>query len=428
MPLLEWSGREGPSRSHHARFRCCIFVHFGMCVSPAASRLRVGIATSGRFHLLDLARELDALGIDVRFYSYVSRKRAKRFGLPARCHVALLPFLFPLVAIERLFPRVFPRTMERLMCWALDTLAILRMRRCDVFICMSGMYLNAPRFARWRYGALVVLHRGSRHILSQNYILARLSGAKQVTPFMVRRELEGYDISDRIAVPSVHVVESFATWPEHARKLFLNPYGVALEQFPVRSGTLPAEPTVLFVGHWSYQKGVDVLVEAISGMEGVRLVHVGPLADAPFPTNHSKFIHHDPVPQWELTRFYRSAHVFALASRQDGLAVVILQALASGLPVVCTERTGGADLLHVPGLARLIRVVPTDDPSALRRALAQALKDATGETGIAPITEAEREALSWSGYALRDLQFMNEMMQRAARPSAYVAEKCHERS
>ena len=35
--------------------------------------LRIGLASSGRSHLLDLARELDALGMDVRFYSYVSR-------------------------------------------------------------------------------------------------------------------------------------------------------------------------------------------------------------------------------------------------------------------------------------------------------------------------------------------------------------------
>src|SRR5947209_8302356 len=65
--------------------------------SSPEGRLRVGIASSGRFHLLDLARELDALGVDVRFYSYVPRKRAEKFGLPSRCHVALLPILFPMV-------------------------------------------------------------------------------------------------------------------------------------------------------------------------------------------------------------------------------------------------------------------------------------------------------------------------------------------
>ena len=82
--------------------------------NSANAKLRIGIASSGRFHVLDLAREFDAFGIEVRFYSYVTSKRAMAFGLPRRCHVALLPFLFPLVAMERWFPRVFPRTRRAL--------------------------------------------------------------------------------------------------------------------------------------------------------------------------------------------------------------------------------------------------------------------------------------------------------------------------
>src|SRR6516162_5935402 len=145
--------------------RLCLHGSNSLNARPRNIRLRVGIATAGRFHLLDLARELDGLGVDVQFYSYVPQKRAEKFGLPGRCHVALLPFLFPLVAMERLFPRAFPSIVERVMCWILDVLVILRMRRCDAFVCMSGTYLLAPRFAKWRYGAKVFIHRGSQHIL-----------------------------------------------------------------------------------------------------------------------------------------------------------------------------------------------------------------------------------------------------------------------
>ena len=374
----------------------------------AITKLRVAIATSGRFHVLDLARELDALGAGVRFYSYVPRKRTKTFGLPARCHVALLPFLFPLVALQRGLPRLFPHVTDRLMCWGLDLLTILRMRRCDVFICMSGVYVQAPRFAQWRYGAQVILHRGSRHILSQSEILAQLPGAQQVTPFAIQRELQGYAIADRIAVPSTHVVESFAPWPEHARKLCLSPYGVDLDQFPLRRGTLTSEPTVLFVGNWSHRKGVDVLSKAIEEMDGVRLIHVGAMGDASFP-DHPRFVHYLPVPQWKLKHFYSAVHVFALASREEGLAMVLCQALASGLSIVCTDRTGGADLAGLPGLARFVRVVPAGHSNALRRALVQAL-DEVASTEITPITDTERQALSWKRYASEHLQLMKEML------------------
>jgi alpha-maltose-1-phosphate synthase len=374
------------------------------------TRLRVGIAASGRFHVLDLARELDALGADVSFYSFVPRKQAEAFGLPSRCQVSMLPILFPLVAVERLLPRFFPRTIERLMCWALDMLVILRMRRCDVFVCMSGIYVQAPRFAKKRYGARVVLHRGSRHILSQKEILARIPKARQVTPFMIERELQGYALADQIAVASAHVVESFAPWPDHARKLSQNPYGVDLDQFPLRDAThLLERPTVLFVGQWSYRKGGDVLAEAIFAMDGVRLIHVGSLSDVPFPAD-PRFIHHEAVPQYKLKEFYERAHVFALASREDGFGMVISQALASGLPVVCTDRTGGPDLARLPGFARLIRVVHADDPRQLGDALLKALDEAAGKTALKPITEDERQMLGWKCYASRELKMMQEVL------------------
>ena len=389
-------------------------------LSPNDRKLRVGIATSGRFHLLDLAREIDAVGTaEVRFYSYVSRKRAEAFGLPRRCHVALLPFLFPLVGMERVFPKVLPRTIERLMCWALDIATIVRMRRCDVFICMSGMYLQAPRFAKWWYGAKVCIHRSSQHILAQDQILSQLPQAQRPSQFIIGREISGYALADRIVIPSTRVAETFAPWPTLAAKLAQNTFGVDLTQFPLRTGSLPSDPTVLFVGSWSYRKGVDVLADAIEAMEGVVLIHVGALVDVPFP-KHPRFVHHDAVPQWQLKNFYEAAHVFALASREEGLAVVQCQALASGLPLVCTDRTGGIDLAAFPGLARLIRVVPADNSQALGCALAQALDDAIGKTGVAPISEAERQALGWRDYALRHLQVIGEMLPPTTRSSAQL--------
>lgn len=381
----------------------------GNSKSAAAQVLRIGVATAGRFHLLDLARELDALGADVRFYSYVPRKRAEMFGLPRHCHVALLPFLFPLVALERLYPTLCSRTVERLMCWGLDMLVIARMQRCDVFVCMSGIYVQAPRFAKWRYGARIALHRGSRHILSQREILTGLPVARRPTPLMVQRELAGYALADQIVVPAAHVMDSFAPWPEYASKLIANPYGVDLLQFPLRNGSSPSKGTVLFVGHWSYRKGADVLMAAIDQMEHVRLIHVGPVVNIPFP-KHPRYFHHDAVQQWELKKFYHSAQVFAIASREEGLAVVQVQALASGLPLVCTDRTGGADLARIAGLDRLIKVVPAGDTEAFRAALSDTFENLLGTYMTPTITDAERTLLSWRAYAIRHVQAIYAML------------------
>jgi starch synthase len=362
--------------------------------------LKIAIATGGRFHVLDLARELGALGHDVRFYSYVPRKRALKFGLLAQSHVALLPLMFPFLGWEWLRPKLFPAVDEKIMVWALNRAVIARLAPCEVFICMSGLFLEAAVYAKRKYGARVFLERGSQHILSQKEILEVIPGAQLPSDFMIRRELAGYELADRIGVPSSHVVESFARDSAAAAKLFKNPYGVNLEQFPQQCVVPPGPKTVLFVGGWSYRKGADVLVDAIRRLGDVRLIHVGGLGDVPFPED-PQFAHYDPIPQWRLKEFYARAQAFVLASREEGLALVQIQALASGLPLVCTDRTGGLDLAHSPALRARICVVTNEDAKSLASGIAATLEKATVPPGLPLLSERDRQLLSWSCYAER---------------------------
>jgi glycosyltransferase involved in cell wall biosynthesis len=90
-----------------------------------------------------------------------------------------------------------------------------------------------------------------------------------------------------------------------------------------------------------------------------------------------------------------------LPSRQDGFGLVLAQALASGLPVICTDRTGGAELAHTPTLAKRIKVVPSDNLAALIAAISE-LRDRLEMSDWFPaLTDADREALSWAAYGRR---------------------------
>ncbi len=374
--------------------------------------LKIAIATNERFHVLDLARELHALGHHVKFYSYVPRARARRFGLPDKCHVPLLPLVLPAVAWQRLMPRLMPRMRERVLFAMLNRAVIMRLHHCDVFICMSGIYLEAARFAKDRFGAAIWLHRGSRHILSQDEILAAVPGAERPSPFAIRRELAGYALADRVVIPSRHVVESFCRDKATYGKLFYNPYGVDLTMFPLCAKNAPAEPTsLLFVGIWSFRKGCDLLAEAVRKTPGVRLTHVGSIGDLDFPTGDNRFFHAGRVPQPELACFYAAADVFVLPSREDGFGVVLSQALASGLPLICTERTGGADLAHTPALAARITVVPHGDVEALAGAIARCRGRWRDGEKLPPLSEADRETLSWAAYARR---YNDELLARVS--------------
>lgn len=378
--------------------------------------IRIAIATSGRFHVLDLARELHALGYDVRFYSYVPRQRAIAFGLPPECYVNLIPLLLPVLGWFVKAPKLWPGLLERWLWAALNRAVIARLQPCDVFICMSGIYLEAAKHARDKFGALVVLERGSKHILAQDEILARLPGAERPSALAIAREQAGYKLADSIMIASQHVLESFARDPDAQRKCVVNPYGVELALFPPLPARVPTREVVfVYAGMWSYRKGCDLLTLALQQTSGIRLVHVGALGDCPFPAAQPNIQHLDKVDQAALSGIYRSADAFVLASREEGLSMVQAQALASGLPVLCTADTGGQDLCHAPALADRVHVVPSDSVDALVQGLLHVASRLRAGPAYAPLTEADRQTLTWSAYGKRYAENLESLLQSALR-------------
>ncbi len=363
--------------------------------------MKISVVTTGRFHVLDLARELAALGHELQFFSCVPRKRAAKFGLPAGAHRRGLLAIAPLLLAQRHCAPARARRLEVLTLVLADRMAALLLEPCDVFVGMSGLCRCSLRSASDRFGALTVLERGSRHVLSQKRILEAIPGAARpaVPGFSIERELWGYEHADMISVPSHHVVRSFLDEGVPGAKLFRNPYGVDLGMFPPTSLRSSPPPQLLFVGNWSLQKGCDILWSACDG-NGWSLMHVGALGDAPVPAS-PLFTHSEPVSQERLVEFYQEASVFVLASRQDGFGMVLAQALSCGLPLVCTERTGGQDLRECLDDPRWVTVVPVDDPEALANGVRRALAMAATQSGPREILGAAREKLSWRAYGTR---------------------------
>lgn len=74
----------------------------------------------------------------------------------------------------------------------------------------------------------------------------------------------------------------------------------------------------------------------------------------------------------ELVSLYQSAKVFALSSDEEGLGIVVLEAMGCGVPVVCT-RCGGPDGIVSDGVDGFL--VPMDDAHALSSAIESLLGD-----------------------------------------------------
>jgi glycosyltransferase involved in cell wall biosynthesis len=282
----------------------------------------------------------------------------------------------------------------------MDWLVARRLEPCDIFIGMSQYFVAACRQARRKYGAKILVERGSTHILRQKEILSKLKGGEQVPDFDVQRELASYEQADLIVIPSLHVEDSFLHYGFKKEKLFRNPYGVNLEMFAPTPVPESREQIALFVGGWSYRKGCELWAGVLDRLPDLRLIHVGGRGDAPFPESH-RFTHVDPVDQKELQKYYAQAHLFVLASREEGLSLVLIQALACGLPLVCSDQTGGRDLLEIVKDENLVRVFPVDDLDALCAGIKKSMAFALGREGPRSLPEGIREKLTWRGYGER---------------------------
>ena len=140
-------------------------------------------------------------------------------------------------------------------------------------------------------------------------------------------------------------------------------------------------PIVLFVGRLVPYKGVDVLLEALAGLDAMgMIVGDGPLrgeldARARALGVSSRVTFLGSVPDDELAALYRACHVFVLPSvtRQEAFGVVQLEAMAAGKPVVSTDLGTGVGWVNRDGETGY--VVRARDAAALRGAIAALLAD-----------------------------------------------------
>jgi glycosyltransferase involved in cell wall biosynthesis len=145
-----------------------------------------------------------------------------------------------------------------------------------------------------------------------------------------------------------------------------------------RSAPLAPPPYFLAAGRLGAQKGFDVLIRAFAlardRLGGVHLVIAGDgpdrsqlmaLADELGVADVVSF----PGFVDDLHPAFAGAELFVLSSRYEGMGgLVLLEALAHGVPIVATDCMSGPRLLLEDG--RLGQLVPVEDAAALAEALA----------------------------------------------------------
>jgi glycosyltransferase involved in cell wall biosynthesis len=244
---------------------------------------------------------------------------------------------------------------------AYGRLAAPHVEGCDVTIAFSFVAREPHRRARVR-----VLELPATHVAA-HLALGGGGGNVRFSRFAVARAEAEYAQADVIDVLSSWARRTLVERGVPPEKIVVTPLGVDPARFAV--GAPAARPfRVLCVGRIERAKGIAPLVAALGKLRAAELLLVGAVQDdaralvsAPNVTVRA------PVSPEALAALYREADVLAFPSLSDGFGLVILEAMASGLPVVASDHSAGPDVIR-DGQDGF--VVPAGDAGALAERLA----------------------------------------------------------
>jgi glycosyltransferase involved in cell wall biosynthesis len=262
-------------------------------------------------------------------------------------------------------------------------------------------------------------------------VIVTLHTSGQDEPDVIRRRgwlaWKAFRNAARVVSVSARLADLYRAAGLPADRLVQIPNGIDLDRFRPATAADRADlkrtigvadaPVILFVGFFSRDKRPDFLMDAwlrIAATTPSTLVFVGATtrsyreidptivetlrtrARAAGVSDRVRFVE----PTFEIERFYRAADVFVLSSRREAMPVVLLEAMACGVPAVATRLAGVTDTIVTDGVDGLLFDEP--DSEGLSRAIASVLGDgalaarlgrAGHETvreryGLAPVAEA----------------------------------------
>ena len=378
--------------------------------------MKISTSINGRFYFFDLAKQLakkSSLGQLITSYPYF---KVKEWGIQ-REQVRSIVFIEignRLLRKLKLSSANSELVMKRI--YGFFSYLILD-RKIDVFIFFAGNGFNSKLVKTLKNNnVLCIAEDGSSHMLEQIKLIEdewRTLGIHNETvqpKALLRETLLEYELADYIAVPSSFVKRTFIKHGVCESKIFVNPYGVDLSNFrQVRKDDKVFR--VIFCGGLTIRKGSHYLLQAMYelDLENFEFWHIGGVAEEMKfyveKYKSDKIIYKGTQPQSELYKYYSQGSVFVLPSIEEGLALVQLQAMACGLPLICSTNTGGEDLITKDGVEGF--VIPIRNVDAIKEKILflNSNPEKCAEMGRAA-KRVVSEGFSWDDYGDRYHNFL----------------------
>lgn len=230
---------------------------------------------------------------------------------------------------------------------------------------------------------------------------ATLTGNTDSTAKLARKDAE-LALADTVFVASSFTRSTLADAPSPPRDVVVVPYGAPSRPpglvTPARRA--PGEPLrVLFVGSLGQRKGVRYLLEAMQRLgPGFELTLIGRPPSVrcdPLAAGLRRHRHIASLPHAEILAEMGRHHVFVFPSLFEGFGLVLLEAMACGLPVVATAHTAAPDIVR-EGLDGF--VIPIRSPDAIAEKLAWLAADEDRRQAFSQRAAEQAAAFTWSRY------------------------------
>jgi glycosyltransferase involved in cell wall biosynthesis len=222
-----------------------------------------------------------------------------------------------------------------------------------------------------------------------------LPSSRHVRPEQKRQEME---LADLVLVPGSFVERTIRTF--HPQKTIARAaYGVDLDFW--KSGAQDREQGPLrfiYAGQISLRKGspglLDAWEKAALADAELELVGLWQLSENKRRSLPRGVVCQPPLSPEGLRDRYRAAHVFVFPSYFEGFGLVLLEAMACGLPVIASEATAGPDIL-TPECGC---IVPTQTVDALVSSLKWFYDNSYRLPALSVAARAQAEAHTWANY------------------------------
>lgn len=211
--------------------------------------------------------------------------------------------------------------------------------------------------------------------------------------------------------------KSKTSWPELSNVTVI-PDPIPLSM-PLSVSGLHAK-RVITIGRYAYQKGYDLLLQAWAELEkhytdwtleiygmGDQTPYRQMMMDLGIDTN--RCLLNGPVD--DVGQVYKNSSIFVLSSRFEGFGLVLVEAMASGLPVVSFDCPAGPDEIITDGYDGLL--VPSGDVKLLAQKLMLLMADKELRTRLSQNARRSAQRYEMNSIAGKWVDLFNKLMEKS---------------